>query len=165
MRKLNCSEARKRMAGKAEAGNEQKDKDMNRSKLGKVAVLLGAAVLWAVASTSAMASLVFTGSGVNAGSGTALAGSATFTATGDQLQLVLENTGDAARVNSDVMTGIFFNWAGVSLTAESASTPTLLHPESNGNTLGGGWACNSLGNGTTGIGVWGGGGMTFSPAR
>jgi hypothetical protein len=143
-------------------GNKQQNKQsrMKRKLIPNTIGLLAAVGLWAGASTSANASLEFTASGVNLGSGTALAGKATFTLSGSgtQLTLVLENTGAAARVPSDVMTGVFFNWAGVSMTADSAITPTLLNPESNGNTLGGGWAYKSTtpgGNGTTGIGVWG----------
>jgi hypothetical protein len=138
---------------------------MKKPNIGRIAGLVAAAAIWIGASTSALASLVFTGSGVNTGSGTALAGTATFTVTGNQLQLLLENTGAAARVNSDVMTGIFFNWTGVSLTADSATTPTLLHPEANGNTLGRGWAYNAAGNGTTGIGVWGASDDFFSTTQ
>ncbi len=120
-----------------------------------------------LSNNSAQAQMVFAGTGVNPASGIALGGSATFSVSGNQLQLILLNTGAAARVPSDVMTGVFFHWAGVNLTADSATTPALLNLGAAvaGNSLGGGWAYNPSGNGTTGIGVWGASDDFFSATQ
>jgi hypothetical protein len=127
---------------------------MRKTNSAKAVAVLSALALWAGASRSALASVSFSGTD---SAGNAISATATFGLSGGDLTLTLVNTGAAASDPVDTLTALFFNLnlaSGVTATPYSATTPTLLNPVA-GETLGGGWAFNSSGNGATGIGVWG----------
>jgi hypothetical protein len=92
--------------------------NMKLHKMGRTAALLAATALWAVTGTSAFAALTFTGSDLS----DQLAASATFDLSGGNLTVSLVNTYTGDTVDqSHVLTGIFFNYSGGTLTPSSAA--------------------------------------------
>lgn len=125
---------------------------------------------------TAGATVVFTGSGVNSGTGSALAASAAFTFIApNTLQIVLTNTSAADVVApSDILTAVFFDIAGfppATLTPVSAAltagSVVAFGTSDPGGVVGGEWAYGSslsgapgsavLGTSSSGFGLFGSG--------
>lgn len=76
---------------------------MNKIAVACVAVGLG------VACGIQAATVSYSGSGVGPGSGIALSATATFELSGTDLKITLENTGDPAKSNPDILMALFWN--------------------------------------------------------
>lgn len=128
------------------------------------AVVLGLAISIAPGLAT---SITFSGSGVDGASGNDLSASATFNLVGNDLSIILQNTGAAATQPGDVLTIVYFNLNGTpTLTPVSAvlgSGSSLINPGLDSGSIGGNWQYkNTSGPGgatagisTTGIGQFG----------
>jgi hypothetical protein len=129
--------------------------------LNKWSMFLGVSAL-ALAMAGQAQAVTFTGTGTNGASGNALSATADFQVVGSNLVITLTNTGAAASVPSDVLTGIFFQPVGfgpltpVSALLNTGSTVLNTATQPAGGNVGGEWAyVASTGTSSTGLGIFG----------
>lgn len=137
-----------------------------------VAVALGLGISVA---TSFSTPITFTGTGTDAASGNALSAAATFSVTGNDLTVTLQNLGAAATQPGDVLTIVYFNLNGTtSLTPVSAALgagSSLINPGLDSGSIGGNYQYKAIsgphgataGISTTGINLFGPSGNFGAP--
>ena len=96
-----------------------------------------------VASSSAFSTTTITASGTDSADGNALSASATFSVSGGDLFITLQNTGDAASQPGDVLTALFFTVNGSAVltpvSASLAGSSTLYNAGAEAGSIGGNW--------------------------